>query len=520
MIKKYFLFTLIFACFFLCDSPLLSKPGKKTGGNQKDTFMKWPGPEEFQFPAYNAPEWMRNAVIVEVPIRGFNHPDYDHPGKWESEYGNASYLSIIDRLDFLKEMGVNVICLYSIYNNTPGTNLYAISHHEANPDLGTIDDIKTLIDTAHKMGFHVISNTNHYGVDQSSPMIQQHPDWFIPQENHLYGQRVFDVSNPEVVKYIIDIHTWWCTELGLDGWRIDIAHETYRKYIWDPILQACHDRGKEILLATEGVHLDGHIRGAGWSVFPASLDMVSPLQSWEKPEAEYGSMKSFNKITPEDPYRVKDISSHNSKTPCAHNYDPDTCPREGAYQVKGSRFLFGHNLAFAPFVPWMMPGELFNATHLAVPGLLNHKLNGKMLHSYINWDDVEIHNDVVQDFKKIMTIRRENSDIFHNNWYETNLINVPFTSETSSEVIPYARYIPGEKAAIIIGNNSIEKDVMFNLDIPLDRLGFNGIKEFTVTDLWTGHIMKMKAEELKDIKLLVPKDRYPGGGVRVLLISA
>jgi len=242
--------------------------------------------------------------------------------------------------------------------------------------------------------------------------------------------------------------------------------------------------------------------------------------SWERPEAEYGSMKSFENITPDDPYRVKDISSHNSKTPYAYNRDPDKYPREGAYQVKGSRFLFGHNLAFAPFVPWMMPGELFNATHLAVPGILNHRLNGKMLHSYIDWDDVQVHDDVVKDFRKIMTIRQENSDIFHNNWYETNLINVPCTSEPSSEVKSYARYIYGKKAAIVIGNNSTEKDVTFSLDIPVDRLGFKGIKELTVTDLWTGNKRKIQAEELKDLKVLVPKDRSPEGGVRVLLISS
>jgi len=489
------------------------------GDHQNDSFLKWPDPAEFQNTPYPAPDWLRDAVILEVPIRAFNHPNYDDTTKWVNRFGNASYLSIIEKLEFIKDLGVNVICLYTVYHHTPETNLYAIRHHESNPELGTIDDIKKLIDTAHQMGIRVISNTNHYGVDQTSPMINEHPDWFIPKENHLYGQRVFDINNPEVVKYIIDVHTWWCTDIGLDGWRIDIAHETYRKYIWDPVLKTCNEKGKPILLATEGTHLNRHIRGAGWSYFPPSRDMEDPRFTWQSPHAEYGSLYGFKNTTPEDPYRVKDISSHNSKTPCAHNYDPDKCPREGAYNIKGSRYLFGHNLLFAPFVPWIMSGDLFNATHLVVPGLIHHGINGKLLHSYIDWNDVNEQKDVIDDFIKIVNIRRDHKDIFHNNWYETNLLNVPNTSEPYSNVRPYARFIPGEKAAIVVANNSTKKDVTFKLRIPLDKMGFGGEKEFTVTDLWTGYEKIVGAEQLTGYTVVVPKDKSPGGGVRVILIT-
>ncbi len=518
-IRKLLMIGIVLTVGYMSVTSVFSQSLLKMANDNKDSFMKWPEPSEFQNPAYPAPDWLRDAVILEVPIRSFNHPDFSNSDQWENKFGNASYLSIIGKLDFLKELGVNVICLYSVYYNTPGTNLYAIRHHEANPDLGTLDDIKTLINKAHQMGFHVISNTNHYGVDQTSPMITEHPDWFIPKEYNLYGQRVFDVSNPEVVKYIIDTHTWWCTEIGLDGWRIDIAHETYRKYIWDPILKSCFARGKQILLSTEGVHLDGHIRGAGWSEFPVSRDMEDPLFSWENPEAEYGSMKSFTNISTEDPYRVKDISSHNSKTPCAYNYNPGECPREGAYQVKGSRFLFGHNLIFAPFVPWMMHGELFNATHLVVPGLLNHRLNGKLLHSYLDWNDIDEQQDVISDFKRIINIRMNHKDIFHNNWHETNLINVPFTSNPYSNVKPYARFIPGEKAIIVVGNNNTVKDVTFRLQISPGKLGFSDEKEFTVTDLWTNSEKTVRVERLSDYPIVVPKDKSPGGGVRVILVT-
>jgi len=484
-----------------------------------DSFMHPPEPSEFQDPAYPAPDWLRNAVIMEIPIRAFNHPDYNNPQNWKNECGDASYLSIIEKLGFLKASGINVICLYTIYYHTPGTNLYALRHHEADPTLGTVDDIKTLIDEAHKLGFHVISNTNHYGVTPGSPMVKEHPDWFIEKEHDLYGQRVFDLNNPEVVKYIIDTHAWWCTEVGLDGWRIDIAHETYRKYIWDPILEKCASKGKHILLAPEGAHLEGHLRGAGWGKFQASHDMENPGQGWESYRNRYGFPKDYMNQRADDPYTVKDISNHNSTVPCPYNFNTDTCSREGAYQVQGSRFLFGHNLMFAPFVPWMMHGEIFNATHLGVPGVMSHRLRGKLLHSYLNWDDLEEQQDVIKDFQKISSIRRDHQDIFHNNWHETQLVNIPYTSDPVIDVKPYVRYIPGEKAIIVIGNNSTTHDVTFQLQIPLVKIGLDDRSEISVTDLWTGNMEIVSREQLKQYPISVPRDKIPGGGVRVILLE-
>ncbi len=492
---------------------------KSTSGHPYDTFMKIPDSTELKCPAYKAPDWLKDAVIVEIPIRGFNVPGYNNPEKWKSKFGDGTYLSVIDKLDFLREFGVNVICLYTVYWNTPGTNLYAIRHDAADPDLGTLDDIRTLVKSAHEKGIRVLSNTNHYGVDQSSPMIGEHPDWFLPIRYNLYGQRVFDLNNPEVVNYIIDTHVWWCTEVGLDGWRIDIAHETYRKYIWDSILVKCNRSGKQILLATEGVHLEGHIRGVGWSKYPPSIDMEDPFSGWENPKAEYGSMKSFSGSAESDPYDVKDISSQNTKTPFAYNCDPEKYAREGAYNIQGSRYLFGYNLMFAPFVPWMMAGELFNATHLAVPGLLNHRLNGKLLHSYINWDDIKNQQDVIHDFMKIAGIRISQKDIFHNNRYETNLVNVPFDAEPYINVKPYARFIPGKKALIVVGNNNIEEDVTFRLHLPLDKMDLAGNRQYLLTDLWNDSTSVCTAEQLADSRITVPRDKTPGGGVRVLLIA-
>ena len=464
------------------------------------------GPIPYPAPPYPAPDWLRHAVIVEVPTRGFNVSDYKDPNNWKYPYGDTTYKSIAAKLDFLKDMGINVLCLYSIYNCTPTTNLFALRYTEPNPDMGTLEDVKELIKQAHKRGMHVISNTNHYGVARNSPLLTEHPAWFLPPSQIRAHQRLFDLNHAEARAYIIDTHVWWCTEVGLDGWRIDCGAWSFKKSVWSEIVTRCANKGKRILLTPEDKRLVGHIQGSGLHGYAPILDMEHncPLLG----------------ATADDPYRCKEISGHNVGEPqdkgSAYN-SSSPGEREGCYCVKGSRFIYGHNSMFAHMVPWMLPGEIFNATHLALP--VTH-YNPKMLHSWLDWTEVGSQKGVVEDFRKINKIREEHKDVFHNNMAETKLINVPCTSTPSSPVKPYARFINGKKAGIVIGNNSTTEDVNFKLEIPLSAMGIDGLSELEVTDCWANTTKRVAKNALNSHSMLVPKDKATGGGVRVLIITA
>ena len=496
-IAKFFL--LFIFCSAFC--------GRTSG--QEDFMVNLKPGESLGILDYTAPEWVRDAVIVEVPVRGFNCSDYKDPSKWKYPIGDGTFSSVTKKLDFLKSMGINVLCLYSVYDCN-GTNLYAIRYDNVSPDMGTMDDLKILIKEAHKRGMYIMSNTNHYGVSKEAPILTEHPDWFLPEEKLQYNQRVFDLSNPEARKYIVDVHSWWCTEIGLDGWRIDCGSEfAFKRGIWNDILKKCNDKGKKILLAPEGAHLFGNIEGGGRWGFPEILDMQNNCPR--------------KGATRNDPYRSKEISGHNVGEPHdkiqinAFNNPAVPGPREGCYKIKGSRFLYGHNSMFAPMVPIMMTGEVINATHLGLTkSLKNHS---KMLHSWIDWTDTLANKDVIDDFRKINEIRLANKDIFHFNMFETNLINVSSESVPASPVKPYVRFIAGKKAGIVIGNNSTTEDVTFKLHVPLREMGMNNTEEFYVTDSWTSETKKMKKSALENYPVLVPKDKSKGGGVRVIIIE-
>lgn len=462
------------------------------------------------------PQWLRNAVIVELPVLGFSMENVNEI----SGYGQGTYKGITKNLDFLKSLGVNVLCLYSVYNFVDATSLYIYRLDETNPTCGTFDDVKELCREAHKRDMYVISNTNYYGVHKSSPLINEHPEWFMDEE--LFDQQKFNFNNPDAFDYVVNSHVMWCVDAGLDGYRIDCGTIIYEKKVFDEIIGQCDANGKRILLAPEQVHLPGHIQGAGHLRANVIYDMTKPVA------AEQGSVCSIvTEGTIQDPYRAVDWSSHNTGAQydregryCAVNLENNQadCGREGAYKIRGSRFLYGFNMLFGIHVPWFMVGEAFSATHLMVPNYTDGFWS-KMLHTYIDWTDTVTQKTIIDDFRKIAQIRADNEDLFHADQAENHIINVSCITDIETNAIPYARYIPGEKAVIVVGNDNTEYAIEFELHIPLAEMGFESNDSLMITDLWNNNLQIMGKSELSKYWITIPKDFAPGGGVRVLKVE-
>lgn len=103
------------------------------------------------------------------------------------------------------------------------------SHREIHPDLGTTDDLKTLIQTLHNHDLACLLDfiPNHTGLDH--PWIKEHPDWYAKDDQ---GVRIQEFSgdvaklnydHPDVVKEMISILEH-IASLGADGVRVDMAH--------------------------------------------------------------------------------------------------------------------------------------------------------------------------------------------------------------------------------------------------------------------------------------------------------
>jgi hypothetical protein len=182
--------------------------------------------------------------------------------------------------------------------------------------------------------------------------------------------------------------------------------------------------------------------------------------------------------------------------------------------------FFGYN------IPVFMSGEEFKADQVSLPRLERNLYGGGgpggwLYGSWIQWDQItrQPHLDMLNDMKKMLRIRRENKDLIHGDRAATHILQVPSTP--NGRPIPYVRYIPGEKAIVVVANQShdLEETVTFTLNIPLWEMELGGGGQYKVTDLWTDTVTTVAEADLSHYPVTVPSSYATDGGIRAVKIE-
>ncbi len=213
------------------------------------------------------PEWSRNAVIYEVNLRQY------------SDSGNVT--SFARELPRLKDLGVDILWMMPIHpiskKERKGTlgSYYAVADYTAfNPEFGTIDQFKDMVKQAHAQGMKVILDwvPNHSGRDNK--WVTEHPDWY--EKDSLGNMKgvydwtdvyVFDYSNPEMRKGMIDAMKFWLTDIDVDGFRCDVAMEVPTDF-WDEARPKLEEAKADIFMLAEAskpeLQKNGFDMGYNW----------------------------------------------------------------------------------------------------------------------------------------------------------------------------------------------------------------------------------------------------------------
>ncbi len=248
--------------------------------------------------ARQSPDWLRDAVIYEVFPRAF------------SPQGN--FKGVITQLDRLKELGVSVLWLMPIHPlgelKAKGTlgSPYAVRDYDAiNPDYGTADDLKQLVDAAHRRDMKVFIDivANHTAWD--STLIKQQPDWYrhdaaghiVPPNPDWVDVAQLDYSNPALRQYMSGMLVRWLRDYRLDGFRCDYAIGVPRDF-WES-LRPQLDRVRPGLAFMAEADDPGLLIRAfdidyAWDFYHAMSDALSGRapasfvrEVWERAEARY-----------------------------------------------------------------------------------------------------------------------------------------------------------------------------------------------------------------------------------------
>jgi glycosidase len=169
------------------------------------------------------PEWVASATIYEVNIRQFT-PE-------------GTFTAFQQHLPRLKELGVDILWLMPIHPigevNRKGTmgSYYSIKDYKGvNPEFGTLDDFKALVNEAQKLGMKVIIDwvANHTSHDNS--LVTEHPEWFTKDSAGNFVSPFdwtdvldLDYSNEGLRDYMIGALKYWVEEANIDGYRCDVA---------------------------------------------------------------------------------------------------------------------------------------------------------------------------------------------------------------------------------------------------------------------------------------------------------
>jgi glycosidase len=112
-------------------------------------------------------------------------------------------------------------------------NYYSVKDYtKINPEFGTEDDFKNLVNEAHKLGMHVIIDwvANHTSWD--NVWMKNHPNWYTkdslgniirPAGTDWDDTADLNYDNPELRRAMIDAMSYWVKNTDIDGFRCDVA---------------------------------------------------------------------------------------------------------------------------------------------------------------------------------------------------------------------------------------------------------------------------------------------------------
>ena len=200
-------------------------------------------------------KWWHSSVVYQIYPRSFNDSNGD---------GIGDINGIREKLDYLKELGIDVIWLSPVYKSPNDDNGYDISdYQDIMDDFGTMKDFDELLEEVHKRDMKLIidlvvnhtSDEHPWFIESKSSKNNPKRDWYIWREGkdnkepnnwesifkgsaweydentkeyylHLFSKKQPDLNweNEDMRNEIYKMINWWLDK-GIDGFRVDaISH--------------------------------------------------------------------------------------------------------------------------------------------------------------------------------------------------------------------------------------------------------------------------------------------------------
>ena len=186
----------------------------------------------------NKSSWFDRIRIYHLLIDRFNG-GWQAPPASENAFCGGTLRGVIEKLDYIRDMGFTAIMLSPIYKTANYHGYHTLDMDEVDPHFGTWDDYQHLLDEAHAKGLRIICDFVPNHCWWQAPVFTQsllvnggkHRDWFFYRSEDSddfvsflgFGDLPkFNLTNPEVVRFMTE-KAERLARMGVDAFRIDHA---------------------------------------------------------------------------------------------------------------------------------------------------------------------------------------------------------------------------------------------------------------------------------------------------------
>jgi len=171
------------------------------------------------------PDWTNNLTIYEVNLRQYTP--------------QGTLRAFREHLPRLKSLGAGILWFMPIQPigtiNRKGTlgSYYSVQdYYRINPDFGTLDEFRSLVDEIHELDMYIILDWVANHTAWNNPMASEHPEWYTKNDEDNFQSPPgtnwddvidLDYSNDDLRAYMTAAMEYWVREVGIDGFRCDVA---------------------------------------------------------------------------------------------------------------------------------------------------------------------------------------------------------------------------------------------------------------------------------------------------------
>lgn len=420
---------------------------------------------------YKESKWLQESIVYQIFVDRFCNGDKSNDPEGTLSWGGSvthtsmfggDLRGIIKKLDYIKNLGVNLIYLTPIFKSSSNHKYNTTDYFDIDPQFGTIDDAKELVSKCHEKNMRIVFDAvfNHSGSDffAFKDVIKngeksKYKDWYLIDEFPVDTEKVnyytfadnisdmpkFNPCNEEVQKYLLKVSKFWIEEVGIDGWRLDVCDEVSHEF-WSAFRKEIKSADKDAVSIGEIMHEAGSfLRGN-------ELDSIMNYP-FKNAVVDFFAKRSINAK------RFNDILNQNRAVYM------DSISRQmwnliGSHDTK--RFL----TECGEKVERMKLAVVFQFSYIGVPYIYYGDEIGisggeePLSRKCMVWSNSRQNRDLLNFYKKIIKIRKNNIELVYGNYK---------CMYDKDNVLVYKRSYKNKFIIVAINNNYEQKSVELKL---------------------------------------------------------